>query len=778
LQLIRFIYLLIGLVCTAAAVALRYSPSAITAEDGQVSFRLFRTGGASWLTLPVWLLWLMAIIVLAVAVWSSSAGRNTARTLLARRRQRLPTLVAIALLFLTVLPVSYSRVKATDQSIITYLVLATLGTIGLVVGAGPALDVIARPLMGLYEWLQRRKTIVFVTGAAVFVFLASNLISWRVFEHIPRIHDNVAQLFQARLFAQGKLFAPSPPFPQFFDMMLMVNDGRWYSQYPPGHPLMLMLGVLIGMPWIVNPLLGALTVGVIYLLGKELYDERTARLGALLACLSPFLILMSSQFMNHTSSLFFATLFTYGYVRSVKRPMPAGKRFFLAASSLPLLTGLALGMVVLVRPYTALLVALPFALDAAYRVGQAKFRNLGPFVLMTFGAGIMVGLLMLYNQTTTGNPLELGYVTRYGPGHGLGFGSSGWGQVYTVAKALAATSLDLNAVNRCLFEFPIPGLFFVAFLFATARARRSDFLLLGVFGSLVVGHFFYWWHDLLFGPRWEYEAIPALLLLTARGLRVLPEFAQELAGDRAPARRNAARLLAFGCLSLLAVAVPNLIRRIPETFGIRTEMLRAVQRTVVKPALVVTPRIGDVFLENRVPPGGDIVYAADLGELDPMLAASSLAASSLARAFPGRNFYYATLDSVRAWPPLDFEHSALKEGLDSTAAELNRNDLHQFRSLFWPADELTYMVQPLAQRYGMRLFSYRTLDRLSVSAVNRVPVSFPAIAAWVLGDKSEHVVVFGKMNQGESFSAGGLSFNLIGTSPNGLVALYAIYPGR
>ena len=119
-------------------------------------------------------------------------------------------------------------------------------------------------------------------------------------EHVPRIHDDVAQLFQARLFAHGRLFASSPPVPQFFDMMPMINDGKWYSQYPPGHPVMLMLGVLIHAPWLINPLLGALTVVVTYFLGKEVYDEPVARLGALLLAFSPYLALTSGQFINHS----------------------------------------------------------------------------------------------------------------------------------------------------------------------------------------------------------------------------------------------------------------------------------------------------------------------------------------------------------------------------------------------------------------------------------------------------------------------------------------------
>ena len=111
--------------------------------------------------------------------------------------------------------------------------------------------------MSVYRRLLSLKPASFVWLAALWVFVLTNVISWFVFDHIPHVQDTVAQLFQAKLFAAGKLYLPSPPLPQFFDLMHVINDGRWYSQYPPGHPLLLLLGVLIHAPWIINPLLGA-----------------------------------------------------------------------------------------------------------------------------------------------------------------------------------------------------------------------------------------------------------------------------------------------------------------------------------------------------------------------------------------------------------------------------------------------------------------------------------------------------------------------------------------
>jgi 4-amino-4-deoxy-L-arabinose transferase-like glycosyltransferase len=768
----RIVLLVIGLAGTAAGIVLRYLPSAITAENGLVRFRLFSVGGQAGPVIPVWLLWLVALGLLALMTALSSTGRQAVAGIAAGRRTRRSTVTAILLLVLTLLPAIYSHTSTSDQSVITYLALSSVGILGLLLAIGPVLDAPARLLLRLYNWLMGLKPLVLVAGAALVVFLAASMVSWRVLGHVPRIHDDVAQLFQARLFAHGRLFAVSPPVPQFFDMMLMINDGRWYSQYPPGHPLMLMLGVLVGAPWLINPLLGALTVVAAYLLGREIYDERTARLGTLLLAFSPYFVLTSGQFINHSSSLFFAMLFLLCYFRSLRSPQKTGESGRAAWPAVfGLLAGLALGMVVLVRPYTGLLIAVPFALDALYRLVRAPGRNFGRFALMALGALVMVGLLMGYNYLTSGNALELGYVTRYGAGHGLGFNKSGWGQVYTLAKAFVATGLDLNAVNRWFFEFPVPALLFVAILFAARRARRYDFLLLGVFAALVAGYFFYWWHALLSGPRWEYESLPVLALLMARGVRTTPDYVRETLGlnaEPARTRQGMGRLLVLCYLSVFAVAVPCLIRDLPGTLGTQTSTLRTVRAAGLTQALVVTPRMGDVFLANQVPPGGNIVFAKDLGPLNPLLV----------QAYPGRKLYYASLDTLREFPVETYEQSELKPGIDSCVAELMRADLRAYRSLFIPADELSSEFQPVARRAGLKIVSYRTLDRISVGKKNVEGISFPAIAAWVFGDRSEHVVVFQDMERGSTFISGALKFTYIGVSANGLVALYDVRPVR
>jgi hypothetical protein len=64
--------------------------------------------------------------------------------------------------------------------------------------------------------------------------LATLFMSHFVFDQIPHVQDSIAQLFQAKIFASGRLYATSHPLREFFDYTHMINNGKWYSQYPPG----------------------------------------------------------------------------------------------------------------------------------------------------------------------------------------------------------------------------------------------------------------------------------------------------------------------------------------------------------------------------------------------------------------------------------------------------------------------------------------------------------------------------------------------------------------
>ena len=274
--------------------------------------------------------------------------------------------------------------------------------------------------------------------------------------------------FPGALFALGRLFAPSSALPSFFDFKHVISDGRWYSQYPFGHPLMLALGVLAGLPWLVNPLQAAAAVLALYGLGREVYTERIARIATLLFCLSPFVWFMSGSFMNHTTSLCWGTLFLLFSSRLARRGIGNA-----------LLCGLALGMVVATRPATALGIALPVAAWLFLSLRREP-RLLGRAAAATGVVAAFGLLLLVQNWLTTGAPLRFGYTVLHGPGHGFVFGPAALGITHTPYKGLVHVTSNLAGLNRYLFEWPVPALILPLALVVTGTRKAWDWLLLSI----------------------------------------------------------------------------------------------------------------------------------------------------------------------------------------------------------------------------------------------------------------------------------------------------------
>ncbi len=120
---------------------------------------------------------------------------------------------------------------------------------------------------------------------AGWVVLVAALLAVFSYQRHPHITDEVAYVMHARFLASGALTLPAPPAPEAFTFYLMeVTNGRWYASTPPGWPALLAVGVRLGVPWLVNPLLGGVNVLLAYLLVWGLYQRRMA---ASRCCCSP-----------------------------------------------------------------------------------------------------------------------------------------------------------------------------------------------------------------------------------------------------------------------------------------------------------------------------------------------------------------------------------------------------------------------------------------------------------------------------------------------------------
>ncbi|MCI0434455.1 MAG: hypothetical protein L0271_12570 [Gemmatimonadetes bacterium] len=134
----------------------------------------------------------------------------------------------------------------------------------------------------------------------------------------PLSMDEYGALFQARIFAAGKLTGQLPPeliprlfVPRFLGFFFTAApSGAIVANYWPGFSLLLAPFVKLGVPWLLNPLL---TGGTIILLARAARRLLPGTLAAgwvvLLSLASPGFVINGVSWYSMTAHVFFNTLF-------------------------------------------------------------------------------------------------------------------------------------------------------------------------------------------------------------------------------------------------------------------------------------------------------------------------------------------------------------------------------------------------------------------------------------------------------------------------------------
>lgn len=670
------------------------------------------------------------------------------------QQNNFPLFLIFTFLFIfSFFPWEYSWVRPSKSNLIIYLTLGGVGLTFFLIGIYPKLNFLANLTDKFLFWLMNLNRKIFLFLSSLLLFTIANLISLFIFNHIPHISDSIAQLFQGRIFASGKLYLTSPPFPDFFDYGHIINNGRWYSQYQFLHSLFLMIGVLIKTPWLINPILGALTIPLVYLLGKEVYDEKTGRLSAFLSSINPVIFMMSAEYMNHATSLLFTTIFLLFFFRVRREGKPYQG----------LIAGLSLGLVANCRVYTALLIALPFFFYAIYLIKKEPRRYLFNFLIMLFSFLVVSALNLIYNWLTNGNPFLFGYVVRWGPGHSLGFGKSGWGIRHTPLRGLINIGHDLNLLNKFIFEIPFPSLFPIFFPFALGNRNKNDWLLLFTFLSLWFGHFFYWFHGIAFGARFLYEVVPVLIILAVRGGKNLGNLLRRAWGlniSDSAINQFFGRTLPILFLLFLFIGLPPLLRMYWKYWGIDRNLLQRVKRGKIKNALIFCQELGDAFNANPLHLKGEIIYAQDLGILN----------SILTILFPNRNYYQGTKEGLKPLNFSPFPQSELKRTLDSLAQQLTESLINQYRTIICPFKDLP----PEIIKGSDKLTDFREVTMAVMTQKKVLEDYTPALILWVVGDPRPHLEIFRYLEKSAYFIAGPYKFKRLRKSRDNRALIYEL----
>jgi len=491
----------------------------------------------------------------------------------------------------------------------------------------------------------------------------------RSYYTVPHVPDEVSYIFQAKLFAAGRLVGKMPPVKDafyFYQPNFMYEHGdRWASIYPFGHPLALAVGEAFGAIAAVPPLIGAATVLLTFGIGRRLYGTRAGLLAALLLAGSPFFIMQASGYMSHNTGVFYILASLYCLLRK-DRPQVFG-----------VAGGLFFGLGANTRPLNMAALALPFGLLLLLPLLQRREEGRGPALRRAaafMGGGlVMLAAMLAYNAAVTGDLLKSPYAND--TAEPLGFTNG-----YTFDIGLRNQQAQVMALGLVINGLPGDlslGLLFLPFLLGSRN--RRDYFLLACAALPISAYLLYRYSGVYTGPRYWYETLPFLMLLSARGLELagafLAGFASAFLRQLAPSGRgplvHASAGAAVACVTAVlivaagggswllgwhsledAAEIPTRVEELEPLFEVDDRLADLADRTPLDNALVLVKPCGffvsihcygSVFIRNDVDFDGDVVWARYVEGRN----------QEIIRAFPGRKVYVANWDGEASIEPYD-----------------------------------------------------------------------------------------------------------------------------
>jgi 4-amino-4-deoxy-L-arabinose transferase-like glycosyltransferase len=439
-------------------------------------------------------------------------------------------------------------------------------------------------------------------GAPLVGGLLLAVATW-VLQSFPNSGDEYAYLYQAATLADGHVSNPLPAAPEFFETIYIAHvDGRAYGTFPIGWPLLLAAALQAGLPPVaVTPLLGALTLVLMYLVGRELYGPRAGVLGMAATAVCPFFVLNAASYFSHAwcgSLLLAATLTATLAVR---------RHTGWAAAA-----GFLIGWAVLTRYLTGAVVGIAVVTWMLRRGGG---RGLALAMLTALGGLPWIGVLGWYNAAVTGSAWSL---TTMPATVSLWFADG----VLTRGPDILATQ-----IARLLAWTP-PALMavYVVYLRRAPHPRRHPELewLLVVTAAVLIAYVNRGGNQ--YGPRFYYEAALFAMLFTTANLFAEPRFDAKSPRDQ---RLWLAVAASVACLPFLLVyhlyAAGATVRERQSPYAAAAGLGPAV---VLMAGRIGTRRSMDVrdLVRNDFAHANPVLFALDLGPDN----------CGLAAAYPGR----------------------------------------------------------------------------------------------------------------------------------------------
>lgn len=439
----------------------------------------------------------------------------------------------------------------------------------------------------------------------------------------PNSADEYGYLFSAKTFLAGRLYNPMPAAYDLFSFSHIIGkDGKWVSQYQPGWPLMLAAGRGVGLPfWLIAPLCGGALLVALARLGVKDAGKLGACVAVCLVAVSPFFAFNAGSYFAHVPCAVFGLLFCYFAAQFIET----------GSVRTALLSGVALGVVGLIRTFDVVIFTVPFAVEFLRKARWTHYKTL-PWMMLG-GAPFLLALLY-DNYLVTGNPFL--HVMQWGkPLLKIGFPSvDDDGRIHFLPDMLRATFLRFGE----LFEWSSPAFLAMYGVALCVKARRSQWRFYDfVFPAIVVAYMaFPVSAGNRYGPRYYFEAYPFMAITI--GWLFAHLFTRTEQPGNARALKKAMAGFAVGHVITGLVCCVTLAWFMRIVVNERMDIYDQVRHNGLRNAVVVlrtgtfgaysTAGIGEL-LRNGIDLSGDVVYVREamgrMGELHAL--------------FPDRKFY-------------------------------------------------------------------------------------------------------------------------------------------
>lgn len=371
------------------------------------------------------------------------------------------------------------------------------------------------PLDAVEGFLKGDPRVVPVLMASIAV-AGSAFVGYALTRHVPLLDDERSYMFQAELFAKGKIFEEALP-KALRNPMILVTPVH-ASKYPPGNAMLLALGVLAHAPYLVHPLIAGALVITVHTFVRDLYGVRQAHLAAALLAISPFTWAIHSSVLCFGPTALAFALTLAGVVRHRKT----------GSASSAAVAGAAAAFLLLCRPLDGVALGIP---TLAWGVWKSPRRR-AFLVAATLGYAALAWIVPVHNKLVGGSITTLPWTLDHEAPMRFGFQRSFRGPyVHTPLGAMAIESTMLLRLDGWLIGVP-GALAFVGIGLARRDATGGTALLRALLAIFWLGWIFIpvpgtW--DV--GPTYTYVLVPILFPLFGRGIAALVTTATKLATD-------------------------------------------------------------------------------------------------------------------------------------------------------------------------------------------------------------------------------------------------------